>query len=61
MRLLLALCDGPNVARQDRHPIEVAEWRFVLANLTLNLISEPDQRLSRVAAICHSPEGSRLL
>src|SRR3977135_479781 len=39
MRLLLALCDGPNVARQDRHPIEVAEWRFVLANLTLNLIS----------------------
>jgi hypothetical protein len=28
------------------HPIEVAERRFVLA-LTLNLISEPDQRLSR--------------
>ena len=39
MRLLLALCDGPNVARQDRHPIEVAEGRFVLAKLTLNLIS----------------------
>jgi hypothetical protein len=39
MRLLLALCDGPNVARQDRHPIEVAEWQFVLAKLTLNLIS----------------------
>jgi hypothetical protein len=30
------------------HPIEVAERRFVLA-LTLNLISEPDQRLSRLA------------
>jgi hypothetical protein len=56
-------CDGSNVCLQDKigHPIEVAERQFVLASLTLNLISEPDQRLSRVAAICHSPDGSRLL
>jgi hypothetical protein len=34
-------CDSSNVCMQDKigHPIEVAEGRFVLANLTLNLIS----------------------
>jgi len=41
MRLLLALLRGSNVCMQNKigHPIEVAEGRFVLANLTLNLIS----------------------
>jgi hypothetical protein len=41
MPLLLALLRRLEclLARQDRHPIEVAEGRFVLANLTLNLIS----------------------